>query len=70
MGVDAVNYLKFQRHLIVFVGIITIACVGIVLPINFQGMFGRSEITKITPGQKTREIHDIIFTSFLALTLI
>ena len=36
-GVDAVNYLKFQRHLIVFVGIITIACVGIVLPINFQG---------------------------------
>ena len=36
-GVDAVNYLKFQRHLIVFVGIITISCVGIVLPINFQG---------------------------------
>ena len=41
-GVDAVNYLKFQRHLIVFVGIITIACVGIVLPINFQGMLGRN----------------------------
>ena len=41
-GVDAVNYLKFQRHLIVFVGIITIACVGIVLPINFQGMFSRN----------------------------
>ena len=38
-GVDAVQYLKFQRHLIFFMAIITIACIGIILPINFQGKF-------------------------------
>ena len=37
-GVDAVQYLKFQRHLIFFVFIISIACICIILPINFQGM--------------------------------
>ena len=37
-GVDAVQYLKFQRHLIFFVAIISIACICIILPINFQGM--------------------------------
>ena len=38
-GVDAVQYLKFQRHLIFFMAIITVACVAIILPINFQGNF-------------------------------
>ena len=37
-GIDAVQYLKFQRHLIFFTAIITVACIGIILPINFQGM--------------------------------
>lgn len=36
-GTDAVQYLKFQRHLIVFMAIICITCVCIILPINFQG---------------------------------
>jgi hypothetical protein len=35
-GVDAVQYLKFQRHLIVFVAIMTVVCVGVILPVNFQ----------------------------------
>ena len=35
-GMDAVQYLKFQRHLIVFVLIMTVVCIGIILPINFQ----------------------------------
>ncbi len=35
-GMDAVQYLKFQRHLIIFVFIMTVICVGIILPINFQ----------------------------------
>ena len=37
-GVDAVQYLKFQRHLIFFMAIITVTCIAIILPINFQGM--------------------------------
>ena len=36
-GVDAVQYLKFQRHLIVFMAIMCVFCVCIILPINFQG---------------------------------
>lgn len=36
-GIDAVQYLKFQRHLIFFTTIITVACICIILPINFQG---------------------------------
>ncbi len=35
-GMDAVQYLKFQRHLIIFVLIMTVVCIGIILPINFQ----------------------------------
>jgi len=36
-GADAVQYMKFQRHLIAFMAIICVACVCIILPINFQG---------------------------------
>ena len=35
-GVDAVQYMKFQRHLILLVLIEMIVCIGIILPINFQ----------------------------------
>ncbi len=35
-GMDAVQYLKFQRSLIIFVLIMMIVCIGIILPINFQ----------------------------------
>ncbi len=35
-GMDAVQYLKFQRYLITFVFIMTVVCIGVILPINFQ----------------------------------
>ena len=35
-GVDAVQYLKFQRHMIVFVAIMTVICLSVILPINIQ----------------------------------
>ena len=34
-GSDAVQYIKFQRHMIIFVLIIAIVCMIIILPINF-----------------------------------
>lgn len=46
-GVDAVQYMKFQRHLIFFMFIITVVCVGIILPINFQGNCYNSNIAEL-----------------------
>ena len=40
-GKDAVQYLKFQRYLMVYVAVITILSIGVILPINFQGDLGR-----------------------------
>ena len=34
-GSDALQYLKFQRHLIIFLLIIMLICLAIILPINF-----------------------------------
>ena len=34
-GIDAIQYVRFQRHLLVFVFIITLVCITIILPINF-----------------------------------
>ena len=34
-GSDALQYIKFQRHLTIFVLIITVVCMAIILPINF-----------------------------------
>ena len=34
-GIDAIQYIRFQRHLLVFMVIITAVCVSIILPINF-----------------------------------
>ena len=36
-GTDAVQYLKFQRHMIVLVAIMTVVCLAVILPINIQG---------------------------------
>ena len=35
-GSDAVQYLRFQRHLITFTFVIMVVCIGVILPINFQ----------------------------------
>ena len=36
-GVDAVQYLTFQRHMIFLVAIMTVVCLAVILPINIQG---------------------------------
>ena len=36
-GRDAVQYLSFQRYLLVYVSIITVISIAVILPINFQG---------------------------------
>lgn len=36
-GHDAVQYLRFQRHLIALTLVITVVCLSVILPVNFQG---------------------------------
>ena len=38
-GKDALYYLRFQRHIIVFLFIVTMMSICIILPINLQGMY-------------------------------
>ena len=38
-GKDALYYLRFQRHIIVFLFIVTIISICIILPINLQGTY-------------------------------
>ena len=38
-GNDALHYLRFQRHIICFLLIVTVISIGVILPINLQGTF-------------------------------
>ena len=53
-GADAVQYLQFQRYLIVLMVIIVVLSIGVILPVNFSGSqemgadnFGRTTISNI-----------------------
>jgi hypothetical protein len=55
-GPDAVQYLSFQRHIIVYMLIMMIISLTIVLPINFQGdlegnekTFGHTTLSNLDP---------------------
>jgi len=55
-GPDAVQYLSFQRHIIVCMLIMMIISLTIVLPINFQGdlegderTFGHTTLSNLRP---------------------
>jgi len=55
-GNDAVQYLSFQRHIMVLMAIITAVSLGIVLPINFAGdlegderSFGHTTVSNLHP---------------------
>ncbi|GFY01119.1 CSC1-like protein 1 [Trichonephila clavipes] len=56
-GPDAIQYLSFQRHIIVFLAIICIICLTVVLPVNLQGdlvdedsKFGRTTLSNLDPA--------------------
>ncbi len=73
-GNDAVQYLKFQRHLIFFTFIIMVACIGIILPINFQGTlqgtevdFGHTTISNLKGTDDRLWVHVVLVILFLPL---
>lgn len=55
-GKDAVQYLSFQRHMVVYLMIVCVISIAIVLPINFQGTleggpkeFGHTTMANLDP---------------------
>ncbi|TRY76367.1 hypothetical protein TCAL_11352 [Tigriopus californicus] len=70
-GLDVVQYLRFQRHLILLVLIMSLVCVGIILPINFQGEiqgtkvdFGHTTISNLQGSDERLWVHVILCILF------
>lgn len=40
-GIDSVRYLVFQQYMILLLVIYTVLCIGIILPVNIQGLLGK-----------------------------
>ncbi|XP_037072136.1 calcium permeable stress-gated cation channel 1-like isoform X2 [Pollicipes pollicipes] len=73
-GSDAVQYLSFQRHIMVYLSIVTLISIGIVLPVNFQGKlegkekdFGHTTITNLDPSSAWLWLHVSLSVLFLPL---
>jgi len=63
-GPDAVQYLRFQKYLLVFVSIVTLLCICIILPFNFQGNkqgtevdFGHTTLANLDPDSSYLYAH-------------
>ena len=76
-GSDAVQYIRFQRHLIAFTCIIMIVCIGVILPINFQGSlqgdnndFGHTTISNLNGTDERLWIHVIAVILFFPLGIL
>ncbi|XP_040577807.1 calcium permeable stress-gated cation channel 1 isoform X2 [Lepeophtheirus salmonis] len=76
-GLDAVQYLSFQRHLILFTFFITLICMGVILPINFQGNlqgtkadFGHTTISNLRGDDHRLWIHVLLSLLFLPLGIL
>jgi len=74
-GIDAIQYIRFQRHLIIFMVIITVVCITIILPINFtmgnqQGdktSFGHTTISNLPGNHSVLWVHIIVGILFMPL---
>ncbi|XP_065225724.1 calcium permeable stress-gated cation channel 1 [Planococcus citri] len=75
-GLDAVQYLSFQRNVILLVGIMTSISLGIVLPINFAGTlqggdsaFGHTTVSNLDPQSDWLWVHVTIAILYLPLSI-
>lgn len=76
-GTDAVQYLKFQRHLILFVTVMMVMCICVILPINFQGElqgdnsdFGHTTISNLNGSADWLWIHAIMTVLFFPIGIL
>ncbi|XP_064621129.1 calcium permeable stress-gated cation channel 1-like [Lineus longissimus] len=75
-GKDAVQYLSFQRYLILFTAIICLFSICVVLPVNFQGdlegntqAFGHTTMSNIDTGSATLWVHGVFAVVFLIIAV-
>lgn len=73
-GRDAVQYLSFQRYLLVYLSIITILSIGVILPVNFQGHllgnateFGHTTISNLDSNSPLLWVHAVFAVVYLVI---
>ncbi|XP_050732954.1 calcium permeable stress-gated cation channel 1-like isoform X5 [Eriocheir sinensis] len=76
-GRDAVQYLSFQRHIVVYLMIVCVISITIVLPINFQGTleggpkeFGHTTMANLNPQSRLMWVHVTLAFLFLPLGIL
>ncbi|KAG8234191.1 hypothetical protein J437_LFUL007351 [Ladona fulva] len=76
-GPDAVQYLSFQKHTIVFMIVVMVISLCVVLPINFQGSlegdetsFGHTTLNNLDPSSPYLWVHVTLSILFLPLGII
>ncbi|XP_071521938.1 calcium permeable stress-gated cation channel 1 isoform X2 [Panulirus ornatus] len=76
-GRDAVQYLSFQHHIIVYMMIVCVVSIVIVLPINFQGTleggekeFGHTTLANLSPQSRLMWVHVTLAFLFLPLGIL
>ncbi|XP_072032157.1 LOW QUALITY PROTEIN: calcium permeable stress-gated cation channel 1-like [Amphiura filiformis] len=76
-GTDAVQYLQFQRYLIVLMVIIVVLSLGVILPVNFSGTqevgadnFGRTTISNIPNQDNKLWVHTIFCMLYFIITIL
>jgi len=57
MGPDAVQYLRFQKYILIYIFLTTVVSIGVILPLNFQGTqlgnatdFGHTTLANLNPN--------------------
>ena len=55
-GDDALQYLRFQRYIVVYLVIIVIASICIILPINFQGVVQVRKIVHVVSVPRSKKL--------------
>lgn len=75
-GRDAVQYLSFQRYLMVYLGVICAISTAVVLPVNFQGTlisnstdFGRTTMANVEPSSQILWIHVLLAIIYLLIAV-
>ncbi|KAL8602470.1 hypothetical protein ACOMHN_063337 [Nucella lapillus] len=73
-GRDAMQYLSFQRYLLVYITIITVISIAVILPINFQGNllgnateFGYTTIGNLDAESPLLWVHSVLSVLYLAI---
>eukprot|EP00105_Crassostrea_gigas_P025532 XP_011446143.1 PREDICTED: CSC1-like protein 2 isoform X3 [Crassostrea gigas] len=73
-GQDAIQYLTFQRYLIIYTTIVMVLVVAIVVPVNFSGNnignktdFGHTTIGNLDPDSPLLWVHAVLAVAFLIL---